>query len=86
MIVEVLTLNIAIKLRQECLCQNQFVNGKLQICPFVVATDDLKAYTSPDFHEDYQGISFDIEAGCVMAVGKMVTVDVSKDIDVIRVR
>ena len=57
------------------------INGKLQICPFVVAADDIKAYTSPDFHEDYQGISFDIEAGCVMAVGKMVTVDVSKDID-----
>lgn len=57
------------------------VNGKLQICSFIVATNDLKAYTSPDFHEDYQGISFDIEAGCVMAVGKMVTVDISKDID-----
>lgn len=57
------------------------VNGKLQICPFIVATNDIHAYTSPDFHEDYQGITFDIEAGCVMAVGKMVTVDISKDID-----
>lgn len=61
------------------LCKS--VNGKLQICPFIVAVDDLKSYTSPDFHEDYQGIAFDIEAGCVMAVGKMVTVDISKDID-----
>ena len=60
---------------------NKAVNGKLQICPFVVAVDDLKGFTSPDFHEDYQGIAFDIEAGCVMAVGKMVTVDISKDID-----
>lgn len=57
------------------------VNGKLQICPFVVAVNDLIGFTSPDFHEDYQGIAFDIEAGCVMAVGKMVTVDISKDID-----
>ena len=60
---------------------NKAVNGKLQICPFVVAVDDLKGFTSPDFHEDYHGIAFDIEAGCVMAVGKMVTVDISKDID-----
>lgn len=60
---------------------NKSVNGKLQICPFVVASDDLEAYTSADFHDDYQGISFEIEAGCVMAVGKMVTVDISKDID-----
>lgn len=57
------------------------VNGTLQICPFIVAVDDLKSYTSQDFHEDYKGVAFDIEAGCVMAVGKMVTVDISKDID-----
>lgn len=61
--------------------QSKDVNGKLQICLFIVAAKDLKAYTSSDFHEDYQGITFDIEAGCVMAVGKMVTVDISKDID-----
>ena len=57
------------------------VNGTLQICPFIVAVNDLKSYTSHDFHEDYKGVAFDIEAGCVMAVGKMVTVDISKDID-----
>lgn len=61
--------------------QGKDVNGKLQICPFIVAVNDLKTYTSPDFHEDYQGIAFDIEAGCVMAVDKMVTVDICKDID-----
>lgn len=69
------------KVSEVYMLQNKFVNGKLQICPFIVAVEDLKAYTSPDFHEDYQGVAFDIEAGCVMAVGKMVTVDISKDID-----
>ncbi len=59
----------------------KMINGSLQICPFIVAVKDLIDYTSPDFHEDYQGISFDIEAGCVMAAGKTVTVDISKDID-----
>lgn len=57
------------------------VNGKLQICPFVVATQDIKGYSSEDFHDDYQGFKFDIEAGCVMAVGKMVTIDITKNID-----
>lgn len=57
------------------------VNGKLQICPFIVAVDDITGYSSNDFHDDYAGTSFDIEAGCVLAVGKMVTVDISKDID-----
>lgn len=57
------------------------VNGKLQICPFIVATQDIKGYSSEDFHDDYHGFTFDIEAGCVMAVGKMVTIDITKDID-----
>lgn len=57
------------------------VNGKLQICPFIVAVEDITGYSSPDFHDDYAGTSFDIEAGCVLAVGKMATVDISKDID-----
>lgn len=69
------------KLKEKYTLLSRTVNGKLQICPFIVAVDDLNSYTSPNFHEDYQGITFNIEAGCVMAVGKMVTVNISKDID-----
>lgn len=61
--------------------RSSMVNGKLQICPFVVAVKDLKGYSSSDFHDDYQGDAFDIEAGCVMAVGEMATVDITKSID-----
>ena len=60
---------------------SKLLNGKLQICPFVVATTDIQNYVSDDFHDDYKGIGFDIEAGCVLAVGQMVTLDISKDID-----
>lgn len=57
------------------------VNGKLQICPFIVAVSDIIGYDSADFHDDYSGIPFNIEAGCILAVGKMATIDISKDID-----
>ena len=57
------------------------INGMLQICPFIVAVEDIHGYASPDFHEDYQGVSFEIEAGCILATGKMTTLDISKDID-----
>lgn len=57
------------------------VCGKLQICSFVVATEDIPQYSSPEFHDDYTGATFDIEEGCVMAVGKMVTVDIAKNTD-----
>ena len=57
------------------------INGMLQICPFIVAVEDIHGYASSDFHEDYQGVSFEIEAGCILATGKMTTLDISKDID-----
>lgn len=61
--------------------ESKTVNGKLQICPFVVAVEDICGFSNPDFHDDYAGINFDVEAGCVLAVGKMATLDISKDID-----
>lgn len=63
------------------LLSNKLIRGKLQICPFVVAVEDIPAYSSQEFHSDYQGQAFSIETGCVMAVGRMVTADISKDID-----
>ena len=69
------------KVSESYIIENKLVSGKLQICSFVVAVEDITNYTTDDFHDDYSGVTFDIEAGCVMAVGTMVTVDVSKDID-----
>lgn len=57
------------------------INGKLQICPFIVASKDIENYTSEELHEDYDGETFNIESGCVMAVGNMVTADIIKDTD-----
>lgn len=60
---------------------HKLVCGKLQVCSFVAAVEDIAGFASNDFHDDYSGAAFDIEAGCVMAVGDMVTIDISKDID-----
>ena len=49
--------------------EHEKVRGKLQICPFIVATENISNYTNTAFHSDYDGISFDIEAGCVLAIG-----------------
>jgi hypothetical protein len=58
---------------------NKLVSGKLQICPFIVATSDIISYVNPNFHEDYRGFKFDIEEGCVMAVGRQIDIDIDKD-------
>lgn len=57
------------------------VCGKLKICPFIVAMDEIRDYTNDSFHEDYTGYSFNIEAGCVLALGKQVNADIEKEID-----
>ena len=53
--------------------------GKLQICPFIVACTDIPDYVNSYFNEDYRGYKFQIEAGCVMAVGKQVNCEIDKE-------
>lgn len=59
----------------------RLVCGKLQVCTFVVAREDLHSYTSSELHEDYMGQSFEIEAGCVLAVGTQIDFTIFKEID-----
>lgn len=69
--------------------ENEFVHiisekkicGRLQVCPFIVASTDIQNYVNALFNEDYSGFMFQIEAGCVMAVGKQVNFDIEKDIN-----
>jgi hypothetical protein len=58
---------------------HELVSGKLEICSFVVATQDIMSYTNASFNDDYHGVAFDIEAGCVIAVGKQFSVHISKE-------
>lgn len=59
----------------------KLVRGKLQVCTFIVAKVDLHSYSSDEFHDDYTGMQFEIEAGCVIAVGTQVNFDIQKKID-----
>ena len=53
--------------------------GKLKICPFIVATEDIHNYVNTSFNNDYRGFKFQIDAGCVMAVSQQVNFDIDKD-------
>lgn len=54
------------------------VNGIVQICSFVVAKKDIDKYTNKLFSSDYSGFRFDIEKGCIMAIGSQLNVRVNK--------
>lgn len=58
---------------------DKHLNGRLQICPFIVAMEDIPNYINASFNEDYRGFKFNIETGCVMAVGKQVNIDIEKE-------
>lgn len=63
------------------LLDKKLVRGKLQVCTFIVAREDLHHFACDEFHQDYEGMEFEIEAGCVIAVGSQVNFDIQKEID-----
>ena len=58
---------------------HKLICGRLQVCPFIVATTEITDYVNENFHEDYRGFKFTIEKGCIMAIGKQVNIDIEKD-------
>lgn len=69
------------KVSESCVLSDKKVCGKLQICPFIAATQDIPGYSNAGFHDDYIGATFEIEAGCVLAVGKQVDATISKEME-----
>lgn len=67
------------KISESVIIPDNKISGKFYICPFIVATEDIAGYTDSSFHDDYAGSSFEVEAGCVLAVGRQVTATISKE-------
>ncbi|WP_317313547.1 hypothetical protein [Absicoccus porci] len=57
------------------------INGVVQICSFVVANRNINKYTNDSFSSDYRGFKFNIDKGCVMAVGNQFNVHINKEKD-----
>lgn len=58
-----------------------FVEGKVQLCSFILAAEDIPEYCLPDFHSDYGNHSFYIKKGDVLAVDAERTFFAEKEID-----
>lgn len=61
--------------------QHGLVEGRTEFSPFLVATDYLHAFYASGWHDDYEGMSFDIPTGSVLAVDRHVeyTIDTSEE-------
>lgn len=63
---------------KEFLLKNSEVNGEVNICSFLIAKKDIPKYTNDLFANDYRGFKFDIEKGCILAIGNQVNLTVEK--------
>ena len=63
----------------EEIIHESLLNGIVQICTFLMANEDLVGYANPNFAKDYRGIKFNLDKGCVMAIGSQVNITINKD-------
>lgn len=53
--------------------------GKISLCPFIVAKQELINYTNEDWNEDYKETTFSIAKGTILAIGTQQTFTVDKE-------
>ena len=49
------------------------LSGVVSACPFIVASQDIPAYTNEAFNPDYEGEAFSVDCGAVLAEGRQRT-------------
>ena len=57
------------------------LNGKVAICIFVVAKQDIIDYHNSLFNEDYEDASFSLYRGNVIAIGGQINVEITKEVE-----
>ncbi len=62
----------------EKMIQDSKLNGNVQICTFLIANENIEKYSNGKFSADYRGFKFDIEKGCVMAIGNQINFNINK--------
>ena len=63
---------------KDILLKDKDVNGIVQICSFVIAEKDIDKYTNESLAADYRGWKFNIEKGCILAIGNQYNVRINK--------
>lgn len=59
----------------------EHLDGRVEICTLIVATDDIPDYKNSNFHPDYGDMAFLVKKGDVLAVGNDIFFDATKNID-----
>ncbi len=57
------------------------IEGPISLCPFIIADTLIENYTNKNLNEDYEGATFDLEKGNVLAIGQEIQTRVEKEND-----
>jgi hypothetical protein len=60
------------------------LHERVELTPCIIATAQIAGFTNDDFEEEYQGMTFEINAGDVIAIGEVRTFDALYQDDVIK--
>ena len=60
------------------------VHERVELTPCIIATTQIPGFTNDDFEEEYTGMTFDLNAGDVIAIGEIRTFDALYQDDIIK--
>lgn len=55
------------------------LNGKVSVCAFIIAKQDLPAYSNRNFNPDYGNTRFEIDSGSILAIAGQYNLNITKD-------
>lgn len=55
------------------------LNGKVSICSFIVAKENLHNYKNTNFNPDYDNLSFNVDRGGILAIGSQTNIEITKE-------
>lgn len=57
------------------------LNGKVAVCAFIVAKNEIPQYYNSSFNEDYEDMNFSLNRGSIIAIGGQVNIEITKEIE-----
>ncbi len=57
------------------------LNGKVTVCAFIIAKNIISEYYNSAFNEDYDGMSFLLNRGNIIAIGGQVNIEITKEVE-----
>ncbi len=77
-------LHISDSEEQEIFIPSNLVHERVDLCPCIVANEKISNFTNSDFTEDFDGISYEINKGEVVAIGERQKFDAIYKNDIIK--